>query len=153
MTSGGASAAARDFVFTPRDFERVRKLIYAKAGISLGEQKQEMVYSRLARRLRAHGLTSFQRYLDLLENNDKAEWEEFTNALTTNLTSFSARLITRHAGRAPDGWAAQRRLRHLVRWRHRLGGGIFTGDDPGRDLLHLDARGGECSQPISTRWR
>jgi len=77
------------FDFTPRDFARVRELIYKQAGISLGESKQEMVYSRLARRLRAQGINSFEAYLDRLESGvDSEEWEAFTNALTTNLTSF-----------------------------------------------------------------
>lgn len=77
------------FEFTPRDFARVRALIYKQAGISLGESKQEMVYSRLARRLRAKGLSSFEAYLDGLESGrDSEEWVAFTNALTTNLTSF-----------------------------------------------------------------
>ena len=77
------------FEFTPRDFARVRALIYKQAGISLGESKQEMVYSRLARRLRAKGIDSFQEYLDGLESGrDNDEWVAFTNALTTNLTSF-----------------------------------------------------------------
>jgi chemotaxis protein methyltransferase CheR len=49
-----------------------------------------MVYSRLARRLRATGIGSFVKYLDDLEGGKlgSAEWEAFTNALTTNLTSF-----------------------------------------------------------------
>ena len=79
----------RIFEFTPRDFARVRALIYKQAGISLGESKQEMVYSRLARRLLAKGINSFQEYLDGLESGrDDDEWVAFTNALTTNLTSF-----------------------------------------------------------------
>ena len=45
-------AATREFVFTTADFERIRKLIHAYAGISLADTKQDMVYSRLARRLR-----------------------------------------------------------------------------------------------------
>ncbi len=77
------------FEFTPRDFARVRALIYRQAGIALTESKQEMVYSRLARRLRAKGLGSFEEYLDSLESGrDSEEWEAFTNALTTNLTAF-----------------------------------------------------------------
>jgi chemotaxis protein methyltransferase CheR len=80
---------SKEFEFTPRDFDRVRALIYKRAGIALAESKQEMVYSRLARRLRATGIRSFQAYLDDLESrDDNAEWEAFTNALTTNLTSF-----------------------------------------------------------------
>lgn len=79
----------REFIFTEQDFQRVRKLIYGHAGISLSEAKRDMVYSRVARRLRAIGVQSFDDYLDQLESSDDAaEWEAFTNALTTNLTSF-----------------------------------------------------------------
>jgi len=83
------SETIKEFNFTRSDFDRVRALIYQRAGISLAESKQEMVYSRLARRLRATGIVSFARYLDELEAGRLgAEWESFTNALTTNLTSF-----------------------------------------------------------------
>jgi chemotaxis protein methyltransferase CheR len=83
------SAEVRDFVFTARDFERVRKMIRTKAGIALADTKEEMVYSRLARRLRVLRLDSFKTYLDALEAEGSGEeWQEFTNALTTNLTSF-----------------------------------------------------------------
>jgi chemotaxis protein methyltransferase CheR len=83
------SDSAKEFDFTRSDFERVRALIYQRAGISLADSKQEMVYSRLARRLRATGIVSFGRYLDDLEAGRLGEeWESFTNALTTNLTSF-----------------------------------------------------------------
>ena len=78
----------REFPFTTADFERVRKLIYGHAGISLSPAKQDMVYSRLARRLRETRLKSFGEYLELLERGDKFEWEKFVNSLTTNLTSF-----------------------------------------------------------------
>lgn len=79
----------REFDFTAQDFARVRHLIYRHAGISLSEAKSDMVYSRIGRRLRALGATSFKEYLDTLEGqNDEVEWEAFTNALTTNLTSF-----------------------------------------------------------------
>jgi len=78
----------REFLFTAKDFERVRELIYDHAGISLNASKQDMVYSRLARRLRATGINNFRDYLALLESNNEAEWEAFANSLTTNLTSF-----------------------------------------------------------------
>jgi len=79
---------AREFHFTADDFERVRQLIYQHAGISLAPVKKDMVYSRLARRLRANSYTTFAQYLAHLERNDEAEWETFINSLTTNLTSF-----------------------------------------------------------------
>ncbi len=79
----------KEFDFNSRDFERVREMIYKRAGIALADSKQEMVYSRLARRLRAIGISSFVKYLDDLEAGRLGnEWESFTNALTTNLTSF-----------------------------------------------------------------
>ena len=85
----GSAGPERDFEFTSADFERIRALIYRGAGISLSDHKRDMAYSRLARRLRARGIDSFREYLDLLEaQNDPAEWEAFTNALTTNLTAF-----------------------------------------------------------------
>ena len=78
----------REFVFTEKDFERVCHLIYEHAGISLKPSKQDMVYSRLARRLRANGINNFRDYLVLLESDNEVEWEAFVNSLTTNLTSF-----------------------------------------------------------------
>jgi chemotaxis protein methyltransferase CheR len=88
ITPPARDAASREFAFTVADFERVRKLIYEHAGISLSAAKQDMVYSRLARRLRETRVSTFGDYLALLERGDKGEWEKFVNSLTTNLTSF-----------------------------------------------------------------
>ncbi len=81
-----------EFSFDATDFERIRKLIYKRAGISLHAGKQAMVYSRLSRRLRDANFQSFGQYLQNLENATGAaaeqEWQEFVNCLTTNLTSF-----------------------------------------------------------------
>mgnify|MGYP001612327879 FL=1 len=91
MISGGEEISddrTREYIFTQTDFERIKKLIYKHAGISLSSSKQNMVYSRLARRLRANGLNSFNEYLNFLERGNPEEWEAFTNALTTNLTAF-----------------------------------------------------------------
>ncbi len=84
----------REYAFTQADFDRIRKLIYQHAGISLSTGKKNMVYSRLARRVRASGLNSFHEYLNFLERGNPEEWEAFTNALTTNLTAFFANNIT-----------------------------------------------------------
>src|SRR5262245_23398909 len=81
-------AGAREFEFSARDFERVRKLIYDHAGIALNDSKSNMVYSRLARRLRALGLARFEDYLRLLDTDAGGEREAFVNSLTTNLTAF-----------------------------------------------------------------
>lgn len=82
------SEREREFGYTRADFNEVRQLIYAHAGIRLNDSKHEMVYSRLTRRLRALDLPDFGSYLALLRRADHPEWENFVNALTTNLTAF-----------------------------------------------------------------
>jgi len=86
-------AAGRDlqlkrFSFGEEDFAALRELVKAHTGIHLSEQKREMVYGRLSRRLRALGLDSFRAYRALLERGDSDELVQFCNAITTNLTSF-----------------------------------------------------------------
>jgi chemotaxis protein methyltransferase CheR len=104
--------AAASYALRDADFERVRKLIHRHAGIALSASKRSMVYSRLSRRLRVLGKTSFASYLDALESDkgDGKEWQEFVNALTTNLTSFFreehhfpllAELLVKRAAQAP----------------------------------------------------
>ncbi|HEY9066554.1 MAG TPA: CheR family methyltransferase [Burkholderiaceae bacterium] len=88
-----AQPGTTEFSFDARDFERVRALIYQRAGISLHAGKQAMVYSRLSRRLRETEHRSFASYLSALEQAGNGpvaerEWQEFVNCLTTNLTSF-----------------------------------------------------------------
>ena len=86
---GAAGILGRDLVLTDTDFARICQLIYDRAGIVLADNKREMVYSRLAKRLRLHGISHFGDYLDRLARQPAArEWEAFTNALTTNLTAF-----------------------------------------------------------------
>ncbi|HSC81435.1 MAG TPA: CheR family methyltransferase [Chitinolyticbacter sp.] len=80
--------STREFQFTEQDFEKIRKKIYDYAGISLAPTKHDMVYGRLAKRLRALNLRTFNEYLQVLERGDHREFELFTNSLTTNLTSF-----------------------------------------------------------------
>ncbi len=86
------STQDREFSFNATDFDRVRALIHQRAGISLHAGKQAMVYSRLSRRLRETGHSSFASYLQWLETAQgteaEREWQEFINCLTTNLTAF-----------------------------------------------------------------
>ena len=84
----GVGMQGREFAWTDADFDRVQAMIYKRAGISLHDGKHAMVYSRLSRRLRDTGHQSFREYLSWLESSDGPEWQEFVNALTTNLTSF-----------------------------------------------------------------
>jgi len=83
-----AAARIREFAFGTEDFEALRQLVKQVTGIHLSEQKRELVYGRLARRLRALGLTSFAQYRKVLDDDSGQELVEFCNAITTNLTSF-----------------------------------------------------------------
>ena len=79
---------SREFVMTYEDFKEVRKLAYQITGINLSDHKQNMVYGRLARRLRVLGLSRFDEYCEFVENDIDSERHEFINAITTNLTAF-----------------------------------------------------------------
>jgi len=106
----GVSPGERDlyvFPFTSDDFHRIRSLIYRAAGISLAPSKKDLVYSRLARRLRVRQIDSFSAYIHQLESGDLQEREEFINALTTNMTSFFREphhfpILARHLGTVPQ---------------------------------------------------
>jgi chemotaxis protein methyltransferase CheR len=77
-----------DFQLSDAEFDRIRVLVREHTGIALADTKRQLVYGRLARRLRALKLGSFSDYIQLLESSDGVELEEFINAVTTNLTSF-----------------------------------------------------------------
>ncbi len=79
---------AREFHFTESDFDNIRDLVHKRTGINLSKAKMDMVYSRLARRLRQLGIERFSDYTRLLDQGDDDELVQFTNAITTNLTSF-----------------------------------------------------------------
>ncbi len=78
----------REFQYSKDDFNYIRKLIYKVSGIQLSDVKQDMVYSRLARRLRSLELTSFSDYCQFIEDNYDQEITYTINAITTNLTHF-----------------------------------------------------------------
>jgi chemotaxis protein methyltransferase CheR len=99
-------ALAGPLPLTDDDFARLRALIYRFAGISLAPGKKDLVYSRLARRIRTRKLDSFAAYIRLIEGGDQAEIEAFINAMTTNMTSFFREthhfhILAEHLGKLP----------------------------------------------------
>ena len=92
LPSAARPNPAAEYELTPADFERVRGLIMQRAGISLHSGKQAMVQGRLSRRVRKTEHASIAEYLRWLEQlhgpASEAEWQEFINCLTTNLTAF-----------------------------------------------------------------
>lgn len=92
MTQGTAierdSTREREFELTDKDFRFISELVGTRTGIKLSDGKRELVYGRLARRLRTLGLQSFTEYCELLKRGDDEELLNLVNAITTNLTSF-----------------------------------------------------------------
>lgn len=80
--------STREFPMTDADFKRIKTMTMSYTGISLSDHKRNMVYGRLARRLRRLGVPSFKDYCDLVESDSGLERTEFINSITTNLTSF-----------------------------------------------------------------
>lgn len=78
---------ARQYRFTDRDFRALTRLVHDRTGIALSDQKRDLVYGRLSKRLRQLQMDSFSDYCQLLEDGD-AEFENFVNAITTNHTKF-----------------------------------------------------------------
>ncbi len=89
MKDLSAIQVREEFEFTDNDFQNIRKLVKKDTGINLSEAKRDMVYARLARRLRDLDINRFSDYLAFIQTDDAAdELIQFTNAITTNLTSF-----------------------------------------------------------------
>jgi chemotaxis protein methyltransferase CheR len=80
--------AAKEFKFTNEDFNYLSNLVCQNTGINLTEDKRELVYGRVAKRLRLLGLHSFSDYCMLLRQENTEEVKHFINSITTNVTSF-----------------------------------------------------------------
>ena len=78
-----------EFPFTWADFRQIAELVHSEAGIVLTETKVNLVYSRLAKRLRAIGLRTFRDYCSLIQGEEGVdERQAMIAAMTTNVTRF-----------------------------------------------------------------
>ncbi|MGZ8162018.1 protein-glutamate O-methyltransferase CheR [Methylobacter svalbardensis] len=78
----------REFKFTADDFNFLRKLSNEHSGIQVPDERFDMFYSRLSKRVRKLGLANFREYCQYLKDHPDNEFTEFINAITTNLTAF-----------------------------------------------------------------
>jgi len=66
-------------------------LLYDRCGIALGDAKEALVSTRVGKRLRALGLSTFKEYLEIIQGRGheaEVEFTEFMNVMTTNTTHF-----------------------------------------------------------------
>ena len=83
------SLVAGEYLMTAEDFRRITTMLHADSGIVMNEGKATLVYSRLAKRLRALGLENFRSYCALVAGVQGVdERQRMLSALTTNLTRF-----------------------------------------------------------------
>lgn len=110
INSTPARLSLNTLSLTDSELQRVGKLIYKRAGIVVNAQKREMIFNRLSRRVRTLGLATFSEYIGLLESHSEhPEWQNFINALTTNLTSFFREayhfpILAEHARQRASGY-------------------------------------------------
>lgn len=78
---------AREFVFNAGDHRAIAALVYDEVGILLPDGKAQLVYGRIAPRVRACGFGSFAEYVTHI-GRDAEERGRAIDALTTNHTSF-----------------------------------------------------------------
>ena len=87
--SNSALSTDREFAFSEDNFRFLTEWVGKNTGIVLADHKRDMVYSRLARRLRALHLDSFAAYCALIQSPEgEKEVGNLVNAITTNLTHF-----------------------------------------------------------------
>jgi chemotaxis protein methyltransferase CheR len=78
-----------EYVISTDEFERFRKLIYDESGITLSDQKRTLLVSRLSRRLRDLGLSTFSEYYDrVTEDATRDEFTRMLDLISTNKTDF-----------------------------------------------------------------
>ena len=135
----------REFVFTGADFERIRKFIHEHAGIALSSAKRDMVYSRLARRLRATGV-QFRRISAAPRARPErvGDLRQFADYQSHLVLSRGASL--RDPGQAHEARYIARPVPHLVRGRLDRRRGVLARHDGMRSLRVDDAAGGDPRQ-------
>lgn len=78
----------REFNFTDNHFSRIRQFVTAQTGIVLADEKKDMVYGRLSKRVRTAFGGSFDDFCAAITDGDLNEQDFLINAITTNLTGF-----------------------------------------------------------------
>lgn len=96
-------------VLTEAEFERFRRFIYEQAGIDMPPSKRALVQSRLAKRLRTLGLSTYSAYWRYMQKPgcNHNERQRAVNLLSTNETYFFREpqhfnWLSRHAVEAMD---------------------------------------------------
>ncbi|MFH0926683.1 MAG: CheR family methyltransferase [bacterium] len=79
-----------DIKFSSSDFHLFQELIFQKIGITLNDNKKDLLISRLSKRIRTLKLSSFRDYYNYIKDNNFPEEEMtiFIDRITTRKTDF-----------------------------------------------------------------
>lgn len=77
-----------EFGYNAEHFNKIRGIAKQVSGIEIDSSKMDMIYTRLVRIIRTSIYTDFSEYIAALDKDDADLKRDFTNAITTNLTSF-----------------------------------------------------------------
>lgn len=117
---------------TREDYEIIRRLIYEKSGINLGDQKMQLVRARLGKRVRELELPTYRAYIERVRRDKTgAELSDLLDAISTNTTHLFRE--NRHFDFLRDTlneWAAAARQRGTRRLLRIWSAGCSAGDEP-----------------------
>ena len=72
-----------------QQFERIQQMVYQRCGIALQSGKEELVRTRLSKRLASVGMDSYEQYVKYVAGDSSGkELAAMIDALTTNKTGF-----------------------------------------------------------------
>ncbi len=90
MTLAHSHSVFRPAVLSDKTFARFSSFIYDQVGIKLPPAKKTMLEARLNKRLKAHGLSTFEEYADYVFSHEGMTGEliDLIDVVTTNKTDF-----------------------------------------------------------------
>ncbi|GBR57689.1 CheR family methyltransferase [Gluconobacter thailandicus] len=81
------SLSNKDEKISRRSLRIISQIAYDVSGILLNDKKEDLVFSRLNKRLRENKISNFEEYCDIIQS-DAVERSQMVAALTTNVTAF-----------------------------------------------------------------
>ncbi len=136
---------------TRKEYELIRKLVHAKSGINLGDQKMQLVRARLGKRVRQGGFRTFEAYFRHVEADPSGEELcSLLDAISTNTTHLFREM--RHfvlLREIVKGWADSREWRSRHKTLRIWSAGCSSGEEPySIAMLVHDALGNPPVVPI-----
>ncbi len=125
---------------TKQEYELFRRLVYDHTGINLGDAKQQLVRSRLGKRLRQGGFGSYRAYYEHIKRDTTGkELGELVDAISTNTTHlFREQQHFEFLGGVLGKLLDDRKWRAINRELRVWSAGCSSGDEPYSIAMTVD---------------